>query len=381
MIAVFDKNVLLNSLIPAMSTVSGKNTIPTLEGIHLKCTLDNRCAIESYDLEKGLRTFCECEVEREGSCIINAQRLLQIIKVMPEGPIKITVESSHKTIIESGLSYFDIKSLPGSDFPTLPLLDTDKGFMISQRLFKKYINRVLFAVKPDDARPVFGGAYFQIRGDKIIVVACDGNRLAYCENDMEIKNKNRDGTSLNLNFIIPGKTLVEILKLIKDVDDEIEIRVLRRYVVLRIGNITLFSKTIDADYIDYARLLPKTSNIEFTLKGEELRSALERSSLIVEDRLAGAIRSYVKFTIDEILSISTMSPNGNVYDELQIDKIKGEALTIAFECRILLESLRVCNNGEMKLSFNSPLAGVLIEPASDEDGKYMYFVMPKRIIN
>ena len=57
MIAIFEKDALLNALIPAMYTVSGKtNTMPTLEGVHLTCKDDNKCYIESYDLEKGLRT-------------------------------------------------------------------------------------------------------------------------------------------------------------------------------------------------------------------------------------------------------------------------------------------------------------------------------------
>ena len=76
MIAVFDKDTLLSALIPAMYTVSGKNTMPSIEGIHLTCRYDEKCMIQSYDLEKGMRTYIDCEVEEEGVCIINAQKLL-----------------------------------------------------------------------------------------------------------------------------------------------------------------------------------------------------------------------------------------------------------------------------------------------------------------
>ena len=381
MIAIFEKESLLNALIPAMYTVSGKNTMPATEGVHLNCTLDNICYIQTYDMEKGMRTSLECEVEKEGSCIINAQKLLQIVKTMPSGPIKISVDSSYKTVIESGLSHFDIKCLPGSEFPVLPELNGDRGFTFPQHLFKKYINKVLFAVGQSDTRPVFNGAYFEINEEKIIVVSCDGNRLAYLENDMTIENKNIDGTRLNLRFIIPGKTLVEVLKMIKDSEDEIEIRLTRKYVIFMLGKFTLFSKTIDSEYIDYTRILPKTHSLEINLNAQDLRGALERSSLIIEDRLAGSIRSYVKFTIDEVLSVSTQSANGNVYDEIDIEKIKGEEITIGFNCRFLLDALKACDDGEMKLCFNNPLMGVLIEPKESDDGKYKYFVMPIRMNN
>ena len=251
MIAVFEKEVLLNALIPAMCAVSGKNTMPATEGVHLTCTEDNICKIQTYDLEKGMRTSIECEVEKEGSCIINAQKLLQIIKTMPQGPIKISVDSSYKTVIESGLSHFDIKCLPGTEFPVLPELNSDRGFIFPQYLFRKYVNKVLFAIGQNDTRPVFNGAYFEINEQGATVVACDGNRLAYLENEMEIESRNIDGTRLNLRFIIPGKTLIEVLKLVKDTEDEMEVRLTRKYVIFKLGKFTLFSKTIDSEYIDY----------------------------------------------------------------------------------------------------------------------------------
>ena len=382
MIVTFEKSVLLAALIPAMYTVSGKNTMPSIEGVHLTCTDDNKCMIQTYDLEKGMRTFIDCDVEEAGVCIINAQKLLQIIKTMPEGKIKINVDSSYKTVIESGLSHFDIKALPGTDFPTLPELGGERGFALPQHLFKKFVNKILFAIGQNDARPVFNGAYFIIKGDKITLVSCDGNRLAFCEKEMDVVNKNRDGSELNLKFIIPGKTLLEILKMVKDNEDEIEIRMLsRRYVIFKIGTFVFFTKTIDADYIDYSRILPKTHALSFNLKAGDLRGALERSSLIVEDRLAGSIRSYVKFTIDECLSISTNSANGNVYDEINIDKIDGDSIIIGFNCKFLLDVFKVCDDVTTKMSFNNPLMGVLIEPEVVDGEKYMYFVMPIKMNN
>ena len=127
--------------------------------------------------------------------------------------------------------------------------------------------------------------------------------------------------------------------------------------------------------------MPTSSNIVINVDTQDLRGALERSSLIIEDRLAGSIRSYVKFTIDEVLSISTQSANGNVYDEIDIVKEKGDDITIGFNCRFLLDVLKACDDGEMKLYFNNPLMGVLIEPQNTEQGRYKYFVMPIRMNN
>lgn len=381
MIAIFDKDKLLNALVPIMYTVSGKNTNSYTEGILIHCGDDNMCTLTSYDFEKGMRTQIECEIQERGKCVINANKLFQIVKTMPKGNIKITVESSYKTVIESenGFSHFDIKALSASEFPVLPELRAEKGFKIPQYLFRKFVNRILFAIGQNDSRPVFNGAYFEIIKNKMTVVSCDGNRLAHLEYECDFENTNNDKNPLYLLFIVPGKTLVELLKLVKDTEETMEIRVANRQLLFIVGKYILFSKKIESAYIDYERILPKQSNIEFNLNAEELKGALERSALIIEDNLAGTLRPYVKFTIDEVLSISTLSSNGNVYDEIEIEKTKGEDLVIAFNCKFFLDVLKVCDPGKMKLSFVNPLTGVLIEPQNTEEGKFTYFVMPMRM--
>ena len=380
MIVIFDKQTLLTYLSPLTYTVPSRSAIPALEGFHMICSEDE-CKAETFDNEKGIKTKFPCQVIEDGNIVIDAQKFLQIIKTLPDGEIKVSVDSNYKTVIESGLSHFDIKALPGEDFPSIPDILGEKGFVIPQYLFKKLVNKIFFAIAQNDARPVFSGAYFQIDENSITLVSCDSNRLAFCEKQVALESRNRDGSSLNLKFIVPGKTLADAIKMIKDSEEEMEIKVTRRYMVFKIGEFTLFSKTIDSDYINYERLLPKEHKIVTYLKAEELRNALERSSLIVEDRLNGSIRSFVKFTIDEVLSISTNSANGNVYDELDIRNEGGGSITIAFNCKFLLEAIRVCDDGEIKMSYSNPFSGVLIEPQNKEEGTYKYFVMPIRMNN
>jgi len=377
---IFDKGILTNALTPLMYTVSNKNTMATIEGVHIVCNEnDEKCLLETQDMEKGIRTYIPCQVKEPGNVIINAVKLSQMVKVMPEGDIKISVDDNLSTRIETSKSHFDIKALSGEDFPPLPEVIGERGFIIPQQIFKKLVNKISFAISQNDPRPVFNGAFFKITEGKIVIVACDGNRLAYCEKTTEIENRNKDGTPLNLKFIVPGKTLNDLLRIIKDSEENMEIKVSRRYIAFNIGDSSFFSKTIDAEYIDYNRILPTKHTVVLKLKAEDLRGALERSSLIVEDRLAGSIRSYVKLTVEERLMVSTTSASGNVYDEINIEKESNGNIVIGFNCRFILDALRACDDGDVKMSFNNPLMGVLIEPQSSEDGKFLYFVMPIRM--
>lgn len=381
MVVIFDRDTLMNGLTPAMYAVAGKNTMASIEGVHLVCTEDGKVVIESQDMEKGFRTSIVARVEEEGDVVINANKLLQIVKVMPAGDIKVTVDDNFSTRIESGLSHFDIKALPGDQFPPLPEICGDRGFLIPQYLFRKYVNRVYFAIGQNDSRKVFNGAFFKITDNNMTIVACDGNRLAYCEKNVSLENKSRDLTTLNLKFIVPGRVLSDVIKMTKDTEDGLDIRLTRRYVIFTFGTYRYFAKMIDTEYIDYNRILPSSHKVVTYLEAEALRGALERSSLIVEDRLAGSIRSYVKFTVEDDLLVSTISSNGNAFDTIPIKKENDEGIVIGFNCKFMLDALKVIEDGEIKMSYNNPLHGVLIEPQDKSDATYKYFVMPLRMNN
>ena len=97
---IFDKQNLLDALTPAMTTVSNKNTIASLEGILFECQNGNQVKLSSYDMKKGVISQVEAiSVEEEGSYIIPAQRLLQILRLMPNGNVMIEVDNTEKTTI------------------------------------------------------------------------------------------------------------------------------------------------------------------------------------------------------------------------------------------------------------------------------------------
>jgi DNA polymerase-3 subunit beta len=128
--------------------------------------------------------------------------------------------------------------------------------------------------------------------------------------------------------------------------------------------------------------LPQNNKIVTYLDSATLRSALERSSLIVEDRLAGSIRAFVKFIVEgETLQVSTTSANGNVFDTIPVRREDDGQITIGFNCKFMLDALKVCDDCEIKMSYDNPLRGVLIEPQDKEDATYKYFVMPIRMNN
>ena len=118
---IFQKKVLLDNLTPAMGTVSTKNTISTIEGVLIETLGGNTVRLSTYDMNKGIRTTFEAErVDEEGSYIISANRLLQIIKLMPDGDVEIAVDDKFNVVVSGEDSHFSLFAQKGSDFPNLP---------------------------------------------------------------------------------------------------------------------------------------------------------------------------------------------------------------------------------------------------------------------
>ena len=216
---IFEKNVLNNVLNAAMSAVSTKNIIPATAGIYVIANESDSVTVTSYDLEKGITTTVPAKVIEQGEYVINAVRLNQIVKTLSDGEITIEVDDKCMTKITSGRSEFSMPALPGSDFPSTPTIDTGKELTISQSVMRSLISRTIFAVAQTDQRPVYCGVYFEVKGSKIVAVSCDSFRLAYTEHECEIE-KNEEAQA-DMSFIIPGKTLIELMKFLDDSEDEV----------------------------------------------------------------------------------------------------------------------------------------------------------------
>lgn len=374
----FEKNILSDAIAPLMGAVSNKNTIAAVEGILITTNGDDACTLISFDLEKGFRIKISAKVEEPGSYIINGGRLSQIVKTMPEGELKITVDNKLMVKISSGRSEFELSAMEGSDFPTMPEFKSNIKFTVSQGIFRSMITKTAFAVAQNETRAVLNGAFFSFSGNSIKVVACDGNRLAVREQKCEINSVTEEAPEAK--FILPGKTLNELLRLFKDDNETVTVTLTRRNAVFEMDGLLFFSRIIDGDYLDYNKFIPSSSKIHAAVETEKFIRSLERAFLVSEDRTLGQTKSYVKCTFNEnILKISSVSANGRVYDEIPVNGVESD-IEIGFNCRYLLEALRACGTERVLCEMNTPLSCMVIKPSdSYADDKFLYLVLPIRM--
>lgn len=377
------KSEFMRKLTPAMGTVSNKNTITSLEGVLLECMDDGLIRLSTYDMNKGFRsTFSPISTEEEGKVIINAARLYQTMKVMPEDEICFDIDENQNCTISCGKASFSMFSMRGEDYPNLPELTSDKGFKISAELLRKVILKVSHSVAEQDSRPMLCGAFFKITSSGIDVVSSDSFTLSKCRINSEVESIGAY-PEVNYSFILPGHALGELSKVLSEGEcDDVYFYVARRHIIIKKDDIVFFTRTIDSEYIDYERVIPKENDISVIIDREELLYGLERVNIIAEEKVQGRGRSYVKMIVDgHYLELTSSSVNGKVVDELDCVH-EGGSLEIGFNCRFLINSVRAAEGEKIKITMKTPTSAITVECAdeeSDEVFEYLYMILPVRM--
>ncbi len=363
-----------------MGTVSNKNTITAIEGVLLETTDDGKIRISTYDMTKGVRAMVEpVSIEREGRFIINAQRLYQTVRVLPDDELTIDINDKLQCTISCGKASFSMFAMNGDDFPNLPELMSDEGFEISAEKLRMMIGKVAHSIAELDNRPMLCGAFFKTKKDSLEVVSCDSYTLSKCTVKCDVSALGKSAPEYS--FIIPGHALGEMSKNLAEGDEEnVKFYIARKHAIIKKGDNIFFTRTIDSEYIDYERIIPKDNNIFVTLDKEVFLDSLERANIIAEEKIKGSGRSYVKLTLEEqFLTITSSSVNGNVFDELDCVH-EGENLEIGFNCRYLINSVKVSEGENIKLTFKGPTQAMTIEPCEEDDEfSYFYMILPVRM--
>lgn len=379
----FNQSTLESAVAAAISCVSNKNTMAAAGGLLIDCSGENagegRAVIVGYDLEKGIRVEFDADIIEEGGCVIDAQSFNSMIRLMPGGNILLEVDESLRAKLSCGNSEYELNALAARDFPTLPDISNQKGFNIKQKDLKSIITQTLFAVAQNDARPAFNGALFKIKGNRITAVGCDSFRLAIRDKVCELENTS--DAELDTSFIIPGRTLAEVVRLLDEPDEIVKINLGRKLVIFRFErrDIIFFSRLIESEYIDYERIIPKNSTIFVDIDSASFLGALERASLVT-DEAAGKHKSAARcnFT-DNRLEIMSVSQSGRVRDEIAVSKT-GPDIEIGFNCRYLTDALKACTAEKLRLALSSPFISMIIEPLEqDNDDRFTYLALPIKI--
>lgn len=364
---VCDRQELLEALSGVSRAVSSKSSIPAIEGILFKCTED-AVILTAYDLEIGIITAVNADIQSMGEIVLNARLLTDMVRKMDCDTVTIETNDNMKVSVRGGITKFNFIGIPSGDFPEMPAPDTDDALSIPSGELREMIGKTIYAVATDNQKPVHTGTKFIIENGELTMVSVDGYRLAVCT------KKGLNDVS-DRQFIVPGKTLSELSKLLSDSDDEVTIGTARRYAVFKLSSYTVVTRLLEGDFLDYKRAIPAGYKTRIKMDVRSLCDAVERASLIISDRF----KSPVRLSFDGGVAVVTCTTTlGNSYDEIGCG-MEGDPVEIGFNNRYILDAMRNSGCDEVYLEINGPTSPMKVLPT--EGDRFLYLVLPVRIKN
>lgn len=343
--------------------VSSKSSTPAMEGVLIRSTMRG-LSLCCYNLEMGIMTEIESKVIEEGEIVLSAKLLSDMVKRLASDTVEIECDSSNTATIKGGKAEYKIIGYPAEEFPTLPEMDGRDVINIKQDVLKNMIDQTIFAVAQNEFKPVHTGSKFTFEGGMLTLVSVDGFRLAIRKEPVDYKD--------DFSFVVPGKTLSEVAKLCGEENDA-ELRVALHHIVFRIGEYVVFSRLLEGEFLDFRSSIPTTAVTELYVNVRETVSSIERTALLISDRL----KSPIKFSVNNNeIHICCATPLGKVNDTVACES-KGDSIEMGFNNRYLLEALRASGCDKVKMEIAGPLSPVKIIPI--EGDSFLFLVLPVRI--
>jgi len=261
----------------------------------------------------------------------------------------------------------DLKGWPGEEFPVMPDLEREYEYELDTNVIKSMIKQTLFATAADDSRPIFTGALVEVTDNNINMVTTDTHRLALRSG--KIINKMDKG----INLIIPGKTLSEISRIIKDEDEIIKIKGNNNQISFATGEARIISRIIEGKFPNYKQVIPQDYKTFLKVKTKALQETIERANLFSSEKDGTSI---IKITVDNnSLQVTSKSEIGKVEEKMPIF-MEGDNLEISFNAKYLLDALKVMDAEDLDINLTGSLSPGIIKPGNN--GNYLYLILPLR---
>ncbi len=365
MIFTCEKQKILEGISIVQKAITGKSTMPILEGIYIKASGSTLTLIAS-DMDVSIQTLVEATVIQEGSMVIDAKIFGEIIRKLPNSTIKIEIIENQLTKITCEKSVFDVVYMNSNEFPELPEINEQLKISVNQNILKNMIKGTSFAIAQEETRPILQGILFEVKNKNLNLVALDGYRLAikseFLDNDMDIE------------VVIPGKTLNEVSKILEDVDDIVDITFTNNHILFNLEKTKIISRLLEGKFINYNSLLPQEHKLLVNVNRQELQNAIERASLMAKDGNTNLIKLDIQ---QDNLIITSNSQLGKVREEISI-KLQGDEIEIAFNSKYLLDVLKNMEQNEVIMKMTSGISPCVIEEENNGNAKYL--VLPVRLM-
>ncbi|MEC8645047.1 MAG: DNA polymerase III subunit beta [Pseudomonadota bacterium] len=361
-----DRESLLKPIQQVSGVVERRQALPILQNLLLEIK-KGRLLITGTDLEIELKTNVEVSVEDEGLVTVPARKLLDICKEIPEkAEINFSLDQN-RLKLRSGRFRSTLSTLPAEDFPTFDDSEADLIVEADAKEFKLLLDKTSFAMAHQDVRFFLNGMLIESGQNFLRAVATDGHRLA-------LSNIQQDGLNeKEVQVIVPRKAVLELQRLLPELAGGVKIEFSQSNLKVLSENYTFATKLVDGKFPDYQRVIPKEGSKIVMAERDELRQALNRTSILSNEKFRGIRLSLTNAQLE----LSANNPEQEEAEESVSVNYEGAELQIGFNVSYLQDVLSVIDNKKVKITLHDPNSSAILEdPEADQ---FLYVVMPMKL--
>ena len=357
---------LSDAVLKVLRATAVRTTNPILEGIKL-CAKEDTLTLSATDLEISIEKTITADVKVPGEIVVPGKVFADFVKKLSNEQIELSLANESTLKIKYTDSEGVLQCLNADEFPIIKEPTTPEKITLNPADLKDLIDKTIFSVAIDDARPILKGCLFEVNDNELTAIALDGYRLAMVKTNVE-------STSKKLSCIIPAKSLSEISKLINIENESIDILISQNHLLINDGQVKVSTRLLEGEFINYKQVIPTSTTTTIIVSKAQLQDGLDRASLLARmDK-----NNLVKFDIrDKVLTLTSASNIGNVTENITIS-LEGKDLSIAFNARYLSDCMHTITDEFIKINFTSQIAPCTI--CSAEEDKYLYLILPVRIV-
>jgi DNA polymerase-3 subunit beta len=355
--------------------VEKRSTIPILSNVLLRA-VDGRLQIAATDLDVTILSSCAARVTTPGGVTIEAKRLFDIVRSLPDDDVHMNLQENNSMLIESGTAKFRLLGLPAEDYPTLPTVNVADAYAIALDELKTMVGKVKFAITHEETRFQLNGALLKIQPQKMEMVATDGHRMALINFPKGGNGKGRKGNDLTI--LIPRKALDEILRLEGGEEGTVKFGVSENQLFFEAADRRLMARMIDVNFPNYMEVISRDNDRHVMVDRERLLSTIRRISLVANERTR-AVR--FDFAPGKLTVSSTNPELGDARETVPID-YAGNPFYVGLNAAYVTDFLSAVDTPSVSLDLkdeNSQCIGRPANTADDLPYDYLYVVMPMRL--
>ena len=359
-----ERESLLAALQSVIGVVERRQTMPILANLLLSAE-QGKLAITATDLEVELVAHAEIKSSADGRLTVPGRKLLDICRSLPEGLTLTFTQDKDKVTVKAGKSRFVLATLPAADFPVIDELAQQQSLELAQADLRRLLDKTHFSMAQQDVRYYLNGMLLETDGKMLRTVATDGHRLALCEMDLPSKTGSQQ-------VIIPRKGVLELQRLL-GTEGDVKITIGSNHIRAHIGDVRFTSKLIDGRFPEYSRVIPAASPKAVVADRETLRSALQRTAILANEKYRGIRLALRK----DSMTLQAHNPEQEEAEEQVEVSYKGDELEVGFNVGYLLDALAAVDGNEVEIGVTDGNSSCLVRAPGATSARYV--VMPMRL--